>query len=93
MVEQGLREYGFIKEADRIVDSTLANIAHWYEREGCTFEIYDPQNRLCPSELDRKGPSLKPLEPYARIMAVRDFGWTSTLYVAMAMEREHKSNT
>lgn len=90
MVEQGLREYGFIKEADEMVDATLKCIAEWYEREGCLFEIYDPKNRLCPTELGRKGPALKPAEPFARIMAVRDFGWSATLYVAMAMERENR---
>ena len=88
MVEQGLRQNGFTKEADHIVDATLAAIAEWYEREGCIFEIYDPHNKKCPSELGRKGPEIKPAEFYARLMAVRDFGWSSCLYVAMALERE-----
>ncbi|MBR3761389.1 MAG: hypothetical protein IKK59_01470 [Lachnospiraceae bacterium] len=91
MVEQGLREYGYVKEADHIVDATLAAIAEWYEREGVIFEVYDPHNRLCPSELGRKGPAIKPAEFFARLMMVRDFGWSSCLYVEMAMEREKRS--
>lgn len=91
MVEQGLRQNGYLKEADHIVNATMAAIAEWYEREGCIFEIYDPKNKLCPSELGRKGPAIKPAEYSARLMAVRDFGWSACLYVVMAMERENIS--
>ncbi len=90
MIEQGLRQNGFIKEADHIVDATMAAMAEWYEREGCIFEVYDPMNRLCPSELGRKGPAIKPYEFSARFMILRDFGWSACLYVAMAMEREKR---
>lgn len=88
MVEQGLRENGFIKEANHIADATITAMTEWYTREGCIFEMYDPQNILCPSELGRKGKSIKPSEYSARIMAVRDFGWSTCLYVALIMERE-----
>lgn len=92
MIQEGLRNYGYTELADEIVDKTIRCIAEWYEREGCIFEVYDPRNRLCPSELERKGPALKPIEPYARILAVRDFGWSSTLYTAMIMDRERKTS-
>lgn len=92
MVQQGLRNYGYEDIANEIVDRTIRCMAEWYEREGCIFEVYDPRNRLCPTELDRKGPSLKPTEPFARLLIVRDFGWSSTLYTAMIMDRE-KRNT
>lgn len=91
MVQQGLRDYGYVKEADRLADATMAGIAHWYLREGCIFEIYDPQDILCPSELERKGPAIKPAEYFARLMAVRDFGWSSCLYAALALERENRN--
>ena len=91
MVQQGLREYGFIQEANWLADATISGIAYWYMREGCTFEIYDPQNRLCPSELERKGPAIKPAEYFARLMAVRDFGWSSCLYAALVLERENRN--
>lgn len=90
MVQHGLRENGFVEEANHVADATMAAIAHWYTREGCIFEVYDPQNVLCPSELERKGKTIKPAEYHARLMAVRDFGWSSCLYVAMAMEREER---
>ena len=81
---------GYIKEANQLANATMAGISHWYMREGCTFETYDPQNILCPSELGRKGPAIKPFEFAARLMSVRDFGWSACLYVAMAMERENR---
>lgn len=90
MVQQGLRDYGFVEEANHIADATIAGIAHWYMREGSIFEIYDPQNVLSPWELERKGKVIKPEEYFARLAPVRDFGWSTTLYVAMMMERENR---
>ena len=92
MVQQGLRDNGFIQEADWLADATIAAVAHWYMREGCIFEIYDPQNTLCPSELERKGPVIRPVEYFARLMAVRDFGWSSCLYAALVLERESRNS-
>ncbi len=93
MVQQGMRDYGFIDEANKLANATIAGIAHWYMREGCTFEIYDPYDKLCPSDLERKGPVIKPTEYNARLMAVRDFGWSSCLYTALVMEREARAKT
>ena len=90
MVQQGLRDYGYIEEANHVADATIAGIAKWYMKEGSIFEIYDPQNVLCPSDLERKGKVIKPREYFARLLPVRDFGWSSTLYVAMVMEREER---
>lgn len=93
MVQQGLRDNGFVKEADLVADATIKAVAHWYMREGCIFEIYDPHNVRCPSELGRKGPAIKPCEYFARLMAVRDFGWTSCLYGALVLEREERKGS
>ncbi len=88
MIEQGLRENGFVKEADQIADKLIAGIAKWYTREGCIFETYDPYNERYGAELSRKGPPMKPTDTYARFLAVQDFGWSSCLYTALVMERE-----
>ena len=92
LIEQGLREAGFAAEADRIVDDTIDMISHWYGREGCIFEVYDPKGVLSPSELHRKGPSPNPTYPGAKHQIVRDFGWSATLYTAMIMERQQRNN-
>lgn len=93
MLEHGLRDYGFVEEADHIVDATMAAIAKWYEKEGCIFEFYDPGNEVCPSELSRKGPAIKPADFFVRAMNIRDYGWSACLYAAMAMEREKRETT
>ncbi len=92
LIEQGLRENGFTELADRIVDATIDMVSHWYGREGAIFEVYDPKGILMPSELHRKDPSPNPTYPGAKIQIVRDFGWSSTLYAAMIMEREERKN-
>ena len=92
LIEQGVRENGFTELADRIADATIDMISHWYGREGSIFEVYDPKGILMPSELHRKGPSPNPTYPGSKIQIVRDFGWSSTLYTAMVMEREERKN-
>lgn len=92
LIEQGLRENGYTALADHITDATIDMISHWYGREGAIFEVYDPKGVLMPSELHRKGPSPNPMYAGAKIQIVRDFGWSSTLYTAMIMEREARKN-
>lgn len=90
MVQQGMRKSGFVKEANEIADRAIKCVAEWYIKEGSIFEIYDPENKLSPWNLERKGKVLKPEDYFARLAPVRDFGWSSTLYVAMVMERENR---
>ena len=92
LIEQGVRESGFTELADHIVEATIDMISHWYGREGSIFEVYDPRGVLMSSELHRKDPSPNPTYPGAKIQIVRDFGWSSTLYAAMIMEREERKN-
>ncbi len=91
LIEQGCRENGFTDIADRIVDATVDMVSHWYGRAGCIFEVYDPKGVLCPTELDRKGPSPNPTYINSKLQIVQDFGWSSTLYVAMIMERNERN--
>ena len=90
MVQQGMRKCGYVKEANEIADRAIKCVAEWYMKDGSIFEIYDPLNKLSPWDLERKGKVLKPEDYYARLAPVRDFGWSSTLYVAMVMERENR---
>ena len=84
----GLREYGYKKEAEKLLTQTLDEITKWYHKDGAIYEFYDCEQKLSPPQLSRKGPSLKPEDGHVRIMAIRDFGWSCTLYVAMMMERD-----
>lgn len=88
LIEQGCRENGFIDIADRIVDATIQMVTEWYIRDGVTYEVYDPRAKVSPTELWRKGHPVNPTYAVARLQIVRDFGWTSTLFNAMIMERD-----
>ena len=84
----GLREYGYVKEAERLINQSLEVMTEWYCKDGVIYEFYDCEKKLSSPQLSRKGPSLKPEDGNVRIMAIRDFGWSCTLYVTMMMERE-----
>ena len=91
MIEQGCRENGFVQVADRIVDATVDMVSHWYGRAGCIFEVYDPDGVLCSNELHRKGHAPDPTYIDSKLKIVQDFGWSSTLYTAMVMERQERN--
>ncbi len=91
MVQEGLRTNGYVEEANKIADATIAGVTYWYMRDGSIFEIYDPHSVLSPWELERKGKVLNPKDYFLRLAPVRDFGWSTTLYVAMIMDRENRN--
>ena len=90
LIEQGLRENGYTELADRIVDATIKMVTEWYMRDGTIYEVYDPRALVSPTELWRKGPPVNPSYAVARLQIVRDFGWSSTLFTAMIMERDER---
>ena len=91
LIEQGCRDNGLTDIADRIVDATVDMVSHWYGRAGCIFEVYDPKGVLCPTELHRKGHAPDPTYINSKLQIVQDFGWSSTLYTAMVMERAERN--
>lgn len=84
----GLWEYGYKEEAGTLLQQTLQEMTEWYQKDGVLYEFYDCEKKKSPSELSRKGPSLKPEDGSIRTMSIRDYGWSCTLYVTMIMERE-----
>lgn len=85
----GLRDYGYEKEAERLLAQTLEEITKWYHKDGVIYEFYDCEQKVSPSQLSRKGPCLKPEDGNVRIMSIHDYGWSCTFYVTMMMEREN----
>ena len=83
MIIHGLRACGFAKEAEQLRQSTLLAMDTWYEREGTVYEFYDSTGRLSPTLLPRKGAPLRPCDDTIRYPAIRDYGWTASLYVAL----------
>ena len=79
MIASGLADYGYCGLSEEIRERTLACIHEWYIRRGCLFEFYDAENRLSPSEMNRKGPAYEPYDFTVRMQSIRDYGWTATL--------------
>ncbi len=79
MIASGLAEYGHCGLAEKIRDRTVDRINEWYIRRGCIFEFYDAEDRLSPSEMNRKGPAHEPYDFTVRMQSIRDYGWTATL--------------
>ena len=83
----GLRQYGYTAFAEELLEKTLSEIERWYEKEGVAFEYYDCEAKLSPTELARKVVCLKPIDDTVWVSAIRDYGWSNTLYASMVMER------
>ncbi|MGG1516516.1 trehalase family glycosidase [Paenibacillus oryzisoli] len=86
MIAAGLQEYGYEREARELIDKTLAAISFWYHHDGAIYEFYDSMDRVSPSRLKRKGHVIEPYDFDIRLQSIRDYGWSCTLFAAMAME-------
>ncbi|MBO5873246.1 MAG: hypothetical protein J6Q56_03480 [Clostridia bacterium] len=75
LIEIGLINYGFEKEAEELRNKTIETLKHWYLNDGVIYEFYDSMNEFSPSRLSRKGTPLQPYMPEFRYQAVRDFSW------------------
>jgi len=86
MIARGLKEYGYFELAQNILRKTIDAIAYWYQQDGCIYEFYDSENRKSPRKLNRKGVPLEPYNFKIRPQAIRDYGWSASLYAAMVLE-------
>ena len=86
MIAQGLKDYGFSELAEDVIRKTVLEIARWYHTDGVVYEMYDPEGRMSPHSLPRKGQIREPYAFSVRYQAIRDYGWSATLCAAMIME-------
>lgn len=86
MISLGLKRYGFIKQADDIILKTIQSITRFYLSDGVIYEMYDPDGRMSPRCIHRKGMPIEPYDPRVRYQAIRDYGWSSALCAAMIVE-------
>jgi neutral trehalase len=77
LIAEGLDRYGYHAEAQRIRDRWCEVLVRDHGRYGTLFEYYDCEDTIRPVDLLRKG-SNKPEFPH---QAIRDYGWTATLFV------------
>ena len=87
LVVLGLRRYGFVAQAEELKRATLRMVAFRYLQDGCIFEYFDSRDLVSPTRLTRKSTDIRPYFAHPRIAVVRDFGWTASLFAALAMEK------
>lgn len=86
MISEGLRKYGFKKEADEIVKNTIDIMKKWYKNDGAIYEFYDSEDKISPSRLNRKGLAVFPYMPKVKMQSIKDFGWSAALAVEMILK-------
>ena len=89
LISLGLRRYGFNEQADDIIVRTVKSIARFYMTDGVIYEMYDPDGLVPPRCIHRKGRPIEPYDPRVRYQAIRDYGWSGSLFAAMIAENSH----
>jgi hypothetical protein len=83
LIAYGFMRYGMVGTAQRIIESTKAEIERCHEEFGVFFEFYDDRFELDPPMLPRKGKCAPEISPYHQV--IHDLGWTATCYVDMVV--------
>ena len=86
LIAYGLDRNGHFEDARDLRRRTVEEIERWFDCHGTFFEYYDERGKLSPLELMRKGERVPPdhPDPFPH-QAIRDYGWTTTLYVDMVL--------
>lgn len=79
MISNGLSDYGYNYQANRIKERTVEVINEWYNRTGTVFEFYDSENRTPPYCFNRKGAVVEPYDFRVNYQSIRDYGWSITI--------------
>ena len=84
---KGLRQYGFDALADEIKEKTLESVIKFFNESGNIYEFYDPEDRVLPLKMNRKG--LQPPVPDYRLKyhAITDFNWSACFTYLMILDR------
>lgn len=80
LIADGLRQYGYDKDARTLSLKTLAEMERWYRRIGVLCEYYDCDGKEDPRFQLRKASRTE------GIRVIRDYGWTASLAMALARE-------
>lgn len=79
----GFLKYGKKEEAKELLEKTIRLITYYYETEGSIFEFYHSDYAMPPRKLNRKGKAIEPYNIGIRMQAIRDYGWSATLFVKL----------
>ena len=85
---EGLRNYGLNELADLIKEKTLDNIIKYFDKTGCIFEFYDPENKLIPWKMNRKGEQPPVPDFRIRYHSISDFNWSACFTLLMILDKK-----
>ena len=86
MISAGLKRYGYGEQADKLILATVNEISRYYHTDGVIYEMYDPDGKISPRCIPRKGAPIEPYDTRVRYQVIRDYGWSSSLFAAMVLE-------
>lgn len=89
LVLEGLKKYGYIERYETFVKGIVEEVTKWYLSDGVLYEFYDPSGATPPSRLMRKGPVIEPYNFNIRYQAIRDYGWTCSMFACIILENKH----
>lgn len=84
---KGLKEYGYKELAESLREKTLKMVEKWYEKTGCVFEFYDPNDEVAPYYCDRKGKQPKTPDWRKHVHSIADYNW-SACFTLLLIQRE-----
>ena len=79
----GFARYGHTELSESLARRLCRGVEDNFQKYGCLFEFFDPDNRVPPFELERKGKCAPEESPYFQV--VHDFGWTAALYLDLRL--------
>jgi len=83
----GLKECGYDDIANEISERTIKQISRWYNEEGSIFEFYHDEGKSL-LQLPRKNGNAEEVST-----VLRDYGWSSALYIELLLNRNSFSLT
>lgn len=86
LVVKGLEKQGRREEAARLAGKAIAHVQKYYERFGVIFEFYDAQDRVPPTQCDRKGPHRGRYDIRRKMDSIRDYHWSAALIACLLWE-------
>ena len=80
---KGLQNYGYNALATELRTKTLENVNKWFEKTGCIFEFYDPENKIAPLFCERKGKQPKIPDWRVHVHPISDFNWSASFTILL----------
>jgi len=84
----GLRRCGYIEEAGRLADWTVAVVNRYYRQYGVLFEFFDASDERPPLACDRKGKRVEPYDIRRKYDSIRDYHWTAALTARLLLDQK-----